>query len=240
MNNAEFEIELKSLIAGLSIGEFKKVYGDGGLSMYVTPCAKGCGTPVKSWSRRKNVQFKCSRCKQEEKEVANGLKKRISILTLERRIEASKEYIVKMYGKLDEYEDAFKKIEKHMEKAGWFQSTNEVLVAVELIRSKITARHQVKMGKWRVDFLLPDYKTILEIDGKYHEYKDRGNKDKIKDAAIIASLGPEWEIVRIKDEILKQNLKKLVPAIKSILTNRRKVRKSHGGQLPNNYSNNAI
>lgn len=239
-NTVRFEEQLKELVTGMKPGEWKQVYrNDLGMAMYVTPCVD-CGNPVKNWAKKTDKSFKCKECRKKEKEQSRELTKQISELTLLRRLEKSEQYITKQYGNFIGYEHALKVVNENLSKPGWFQSTNEILAALELIRSSVKARHQVKMGRWHIDFVLPDYNAILEIDGGFHKEKMRKEKDKLKDAAIIAHLGPEWEIVRIRDEMLKSNLKKLVPAIKGLLTTRRKVRKSHEGLLPRNFSDTAI
>ncbi len=226
------------------MNQFKQICFGLGNEMYETPCSV-CGKPVKTWTKRRDVVFKCQECREQEKEATTVLTRKINTLTLERRLESAKQTIYKQYKNTGEavylqYEKAFEAIKKNLHRPRWFQSVNEVLAAAELIRSGTKARHQVKMGKWYVDFLLPELHAVLEIDGGYHNDVKRKEKDQIKDAAIIAHLGPQWEVVRIKDSLLKENIKQLVPAITAILDQRRKVRKSHRGQLPKNYSNTAI
>ena len=217
------------------MNEFQQVFFGRGVEMYTTPCYD-CGESVKTWVRRQGVIFKCKECREREKEESRALKNKVNELTQLRRLEAAKEIIKKCYGDLIEYDDAFIVVENNIHRPGWFQSINEVLAAVELVRMKTRARHQVRMGKWRVDFLLPDLKVVLEIDGGYHKLKHVSERDSLKDIAIIAHLGPLWEMVRISDVILKQNPKQLVPAIKKVIAERQRLRKKHNGQLPANYS----
>ena len=219
----------------LKPGAYKRIYGGLGTDMYITPCAD-CGAAVKTWGRKKDVIYKCAKCREAEKEIANQLKTQISELTRQRRLQSVIEIITRMYGNTDGYKYAVEVVTKKLLQPNWFQSVNEVLAALELVRQGVRARHQVPMGKWRCDFVLPDLKVVLEIDGKFHKEAERRDKDRVKDAAIIASLGPEWEIVRINDDLIRRNLKKLVPAINQVVKGRKKVRQTHGGQMPKEYS----
>ena len=219
----------------LKRGEFKQVLYGVGNTMYVTPCVD-CGQHVPTWVKRTDVVYKCKECREKEKDDKRLLQRKISSLMLLRRVDKAKEIITRAYGNLDGYKHALGVVEKNLDKPGWFQSTNEVLVAMELIRSRVKARHQVKMGKWRVDFVLPEMKVVLEIDGAYHDGKERKEKDRLKEGAIIANLGASWEVVHIRDDILKKNPQKLVPAIQAVLEGRMGIRKTHLGQLPKTYS----
>lgn len=52
-----------------------------------------------------------------------------------------------------------------------------------------------------VDFYLPEYKLIIEIDGYYHNMPDQITRDKQRETAILDKL-PQWKIKRITDEQL--------------------------------------
>jgi very-short-patch-repair endonuclease len=233
--------EVDKVAKTLKVGEWKKVYGqNAGLEMWATPCHKGCGNGVANWVPKKDMVFICQSCREQEKETGKELQGEIAKLESLRRVAIAKELISKQYGNTRDYDGVFKVIESKLDKPGWFQSANEVLAAAELLRSKINARHQVKMGRWRVDFILPDLKVVLEIDSDYHNDKKRKESDQLKDAAIIANLGPEWEMVRMRDKHLRDNLKQLLPAIKGVIEERKKARTSNKGQLPKRFSNTAI
>ena len=89
---------------------------------------------------------------------------------------------------------------------------------------------QEKIGKYRVDFLIPSLKIVLEIDGVTHA--DRLYYDRDRDKYIREELGKEWEVVRIKTEYVEQNAEMLVEAIKSIRREKQKLRAEYGGALP--------
>lgn len=212
-NKEQFEQELINVVKGMNVGQWKRVYGSGGLGMYVTPCASECGNPVLSWSRRKNI-FKCAFCRKQEKAKEKELNSKINSLVMEKRIEDSKKMILNQVGSLDEYERSFDIIELKKGEPNWFQSKWEVMAAAELIRLRIKTKHQFSVGKYRVDFLLPDLKIALEIDGGFHEITEYKDKDRKKDAELMRDLGPGWRIVRISHRLLKAEIKELLPKIK--------------------------
>lgn len=100
-----------------------------------------------------------------------------------------------------------------------FDSSYEMLSAIVLVHNKVHAKTQFKVGRYQVDFLLPELKCVLEIDGDRH--KNRQAYDTKRDRAIKQMLGDEWEVVRIKTEYLDQNAKALPKAITKVLAKRR-------------------
>jgi very-short-patch-repair endonuclease len=136
-----------------------------------------------------------------------------------------------MKGVLDQYAKTLDIVGENLYRDGWFQSSDEILVALGLIRKGLKIRHQVKMGRWKVDFIIPDLKVVLEVDGILFHPKEIKKKERARDAAIIAHLEPEWELIRITDQILEKNIQKLVSAIKKIKAERQRLRKSFDGKL---------
>lgn len=217
---------------------FIQVSGGLGNEMYRTTCHV-CGGPVYTWVKRQTIKFKCKECREREREAKKERNSPLRMMEAERRLDIAIEYL-ESKGILQDYSKALDIISDYLYRPGWFQSSNEILVALELIRQGLKVRHQVKYGRWKVDFVIPEWKVILEVDGVLYHKGERKEKDKIRDAAIIAHLGPEWEIIRISEDMLKKNIQKLVPAIKRIIRERARLRKSNGNQLPSWYSDNQI
>jgi very-short-patch-repair endonuclease len=219
------------------MNEFEMIRGGVGNEMYKTPC-NSCKKPVFTWMKRQNIIYKCKPCRvierQQEKEKNNPLR----TLEAERRLEIAIEYLEKK-DILEDYSKALDIIGEKIYRTGWFQSSNEILVALEIIRKGYKVRHQVKMGKWKVDFQIPELKTILEIDGVLYHNKETKPKEKLRDSSIIAYLGPEWEVIRINENLIKKNIQKLIPAIKRIIAERKRVRSSYE-KLPNWYNDNQV
>lgn len=120
-----------------------------------------------------------------------------------------------------EYREAIDAVEEHItEHPDKYDSSYEVLAAMVLIHERIYTKMQQKVGKYQVDFILPDLLVVLEIDGDRH--KHRKDYDSKRDQYIKAQLGPHWEVVRIKTEYLDQNAKALPKAIYGVLEHRSK------------------
>lgn len=187
---------------------------------YYPPC-RICGAPVASWNYIRGTQYVCQECRRE-----------LVILEHQTRLDADsdkklkklKTAIKRISDKTDIklYQNAIKCVEKNLYKSGWFQSTEEIMTALELIRCNVKAHHQVRVYDYFVDFVLPDYKVILEIDGKLFHGNDRAEKEHIRDEVIAGKFGDGWEVVRIDAENINMNITKLVPAIKAVLKERNK------------------
>lgn len=204
-----------------------------GVDVFAHSCSI-CGAEVRSWSKRE-MNYTCSGCKTVLAEKEKGEKDPLNKLLAERRLEIAKDYL-RRKKITDLYTEFMGVIEKNLHRPGWFQSSNEILVGLELLRNGIEVRHQVRMGRWKADFVIPDLKIVLEVDGEVYHQGDRAKKDKLKDAAIIANLGPEWEVIRITEDMLKKKLTRLMPAIDGVIESRKRVRKSHDQKLPKWYS----
>lgn len=123
-----------------------------------------------------------------------------------------------------EYKDAIDVVESVLEeKPDKFDSSYEVVAAIILVYNGVLSKMQYKVGKYQVDFILPEMYTVLEIDGDRHKYKKE--QDRARDIEIKKMLGHGWEIVRINTDYLDQNAKKLVDAIDAVLDHR--YRKRH-------------
>jgi very-short-patch-repair endonuclease len=115
-----------------------------------------------------------------------------------------------------EYQEAIEAVREFLdENPDKFDSSYEVLTAIVLIQNRIRCKMQYKVGRYQVDFLLPDLLVVLEIDGDRH--KHRKEYDRERDAKIKSMLGQHWEIIRIPTEHLDKNAKKIPEAINKVL-----------------------
>lgn len=196
-----------------------------------------CGEEIKSMTYKTNTKYSCQRCK-----ILNYMSDKINRVEdnkdkKEKKLENAVSRIEKQVGtKIKEYDKAIETIKKNLHKDKWFDSTEEIMTALELIRRKVKINHQVEFGIYRVDFLLPDEKIVLEVDGTIFHTQKTEEKEKIRDSLIILNLGPEWEVVRITDELINQNIRRLLPAIRAIKKKRQLIRKQYDGMLPDWYS----
>lgn len=105
------------------------------------------------------------------------------------------------------------------ENPGRLRSSHEVIAAIVLIGNGIRIKPNAKIGRARVDFIIKDYKCILEIDGYLHARK--AEEDAIRDYQLKKLLGDDWETVRIPTKYIEQNAKMLVSAVKQVLAEKR-------------------
>lgn len=197
-----------------------------------------CGTEIKCMTYTRNVLYTCKDCKLKtylaDKEVKQEYSKEIK----ENKFNNAVKRIEKSVGKnIKKYENAIRIVHKHLYKEHWFESTEEIMVAIELLKNNIKTRHQVKVRIYRVDFVLENEKILLEVDGSvFHTEKTRP-KEQIRDNVLLMKFGLDWEVIRITDEYINDNIKKLVPAIIKIRDERKRIRRNYNGVLPEWYNN---
>lgn len=122
----------------------------------------------------------------------------------------------KQHTDMYEYREAIEVVRDFMEdNVDKFDSSYEVLTAIVLVQNRIYSKMQYRVGKYQVDFLLPDLLVVLEIDGERHKHKK--DYDSVRDKAIKKQLGPHWEIIRIDTDNLDKNAKKIPDAINEVL-----------------------
>jgi very-short-patch-repair endonuclease len=200
--------------------------------------------PAKCWQCGKSVEVPhydtrkrefCNTCAETNKnQYETDLKEYLRLkakLMVNRAIKAfEKQDIVIL-----EYKEAISVVSdfsyKNPEK---FMSAEEIIAAIVLINSRVDTKVQHKINNHQVDFLLPDLKVALEIDGYMHAHTQV--KDSRRDIEIRQALGSKWEVVRIPTEYINQNAKMLLEAISAIVEKKKELRAQNGGILPETYS----
>lgn len=115
-----------------------------------------------------------------------------------------------------EYEEAIKAVGEYaIECPDKFDSSYEMIAAIMLIHNHIRCKVQYKIGKYQVDFMLPEKKVVLEIDGEVHKHKKA--YDNQRDKYIKEQLGVDWNIIRIPTELLDQHADRLCSAIEKVV-----------------------
>lgn len=117
---------------------------------------------------------------------------------------------------ITKYQKAIKLVQNNLSKPGWFQSTEEVMAAIELLKRGYKVQHQVKIFDYRVDFIIPELKAVLEIDEPLF-HRDKQEKEQIRDSVIESKLGKGWNVVRVKTDMINKNVTRLVPGIKAVI-----------------------
>jgi len=184
-------------------------------------------------------EYNCPACKEQIKLEQQNTLKEYQKEQQDWKLEKAITKIRCQGNKLEHYEHAIEQVKKVLYKKGCFDSTEEVIAALVLLRNRIKFNHQVKIGAYRADFVLPDEKIVLEIDGTLYHTDKTIEREQKRDDFIILSLGFDWEVIRITDEHINKNARQLVRAIKAIRHNRQKQRRVHNGYLPDNYSKHA-
>jgi len=147
--------------------------------------------------------------RKRESELYIRLKKK-------RMLETAIDKMEKQGADLYAYHEAIETIREYFqENLDRFDSSEEVMSAIVLIHNHIHIKPQYKVGKYQVDFLLPNERIVLEIDGERH--KHRKSYDNKRDAEIKAILGDDYEIIRIPTEHIDKNVSRIVKAIDSVI-----------------------
>lgn len=158
----------------------------------------------------------CKKCRKEseakekaDKELYIKLKKNEMFL---RACDILENQHTNMY----EYREAIEVVKEFVEEQpDKFDSSYEMLSAIVLVHNRIHCKMQYKIGRYQVDFLLPELLVVLEIDGERHKHKKE--YDSARDIAIQEALGEGWDIVRIPTDYLDKNAKKLPEAIHRVI-----------------------
>lgn len=181
------------------------------------------------------IQYTCKECKLVDSLSDKMGRVEESKPIKEKKLANAVKRIERMYG-TSGYGDAINAVQESLHTDGWYQSTEEIMVAIELHRRNIPFQHQVKMGRYRVDFMLPEHKIILEVDGGIFHAGEQRKKDQLRDDLIVIALGAEWEVIRISDEMININVSRLVPAITRVHKRRKELKQQNGGLLTEWYN----
>lgn len=203
------------------------------------PLCHMCGQEVKTLSYVPTLKYTCQYCKLERKKKEREARTALDVLTKENKLDNAIARISKV-ADVEKYAKAISIVRKHLHTPNWFESTEEIMVALQLLKDGIKTKHQVKIGRYRADFVLTDLKIVLEVDGKRFHPKENREKENLRDSIISIALGPSWEIIHITDDDLNNNITHLLSAIKRVVERRRCIRAQHDGIIPEWYSDRNI
>lgn len=204
----------------------------GGFLVYYPKCHL-CGKEIACDSYSSKKTYTCKSCKLK----LDFLKSENGKLQNEQEKEKKYKYAVSRIEKArkvykDDYSYTFKRVYEHLFRKGWFQSTEEIIVACELLFNKVKVRHQVKIGNYRADFVLPEEKIVLEVDGKVFHDKTKRDSEWVRDTFILLSLGEGWEVIRISDKFVNENIGLIFSSVKHRKKELERVRGRNKGSLP--------
>ncbi|MBC1230538.1 DUF559 domain-containing protein [Listeria booriae] len=183
----------------------------------------------------------CVECQQQYRQKIEQTKQEYIGYKIEVTLERAIHLIEKQEKcsmRMEEYLDAYEAVSEFFRNdSNKFDSAHEVMACIELLRNGVKVQAQQKIGRKRVDFILPDLKVVLEIDGGLHRFKV--GKDSERDVFILNTLNKDdsgWEIIRIPTKLIGVNIRQLLPAIKALYKERQDLRKRHDGFIPSYYS----
>ena len=158
----------------------------------------------------------CAKCKAEVDEQEKADRELYIKLKKREMFRRACNLLEKQNTNMYKYKEAIEAVQEFVEEQpDKFDSSYEVLAAIVLIHNRIHCKMQYKVGRYQVDFCLPELFVLLEIDGDRHKYKKE--QDSERDRIIKKTLGPVWDIVRINTEYLDMNAKKLPDAIQKVI-----------------------
>ncbi len=195
-----------------------------GFNWYYPPC-RICGAPVSTWKYVHGTKYTCKDCREEIVKLTFSTERTISSDKKEEKLKKAIKRISKVTN-ISRYDAAIAKVRNEFDKPLYYQSTEEIMVALELLRVGIEAYHQVRVFDYRLDFLIPQYKVALEIDGAPFHGKSSKLRETLRDELIANKLGDGYEVIRISADNVNLNITKLVPAIKAVLASRKRVQSS--------------
>lgn len=173
----------------------------------------------------------CEHASQYQRTVAEYLKYKNAVM-FERAMRIMEKSPIQIFSKYKRFARA---VERHSaDNPESYKSAHEIITAVILLSEGIDFEVNFKIGKYIVDFYIPDWKVIVEIDGERH--KARTEYDSNRDVILRKTLGSEWEVIRIPTDYVEQDPELIPRAIQELARQKREIRKKNGGFLPENYS----
>lgn len=183
---------------------------------YVYKCAK-CGRPVTRLCIILDRPVYCNLCKSDalsrkrlaakaaEKNIEREAQELDKLMGLDPKCEARFSKAVDAVKRLGNFHAAIRAASAHVHKYG---STPEAIAAIMLISCGVQIIPQAKIfanKRSAVDFVLPDHKTVIEIDGELYHSDEM--KQYLRDVSIRHRLGDEWKVLHIPAEALAKNPK---------------------------------
>ena len=158
----------------------------------------------------------CSECYKEHEKEIEEKQKMLVLLKKQMMFERAMQILEKQKFNFYRNKEAIKVVEDKLNvEPDKFDSSYEMIAAIVLVGNHIYSKMQYKIDRYQVDFLIPDYHIVLEIDGDRHRH--RRGYDSVRDEYIKANLGTDWEIIRIPTECLETNANKMIEAIDKVL-----------------------
>ena len=192
---------------------------------------KMCGEPRASRRRSTRIEMEgyiCERCKRIEKRkekiaLSQNEVNRVALDLFdeaykydkqEEKFEKAIKKLEKQKKSINKYKNSIEKIHKYLHHPQWFQSTEEIMAAIVIDTLGIKMIHQQRVKNYKIDFVLPDKKAIVEIDGS--TYHGNLQKEAERDFCIRRMLGFDWKIFHVDAEIIDKCIWKFEKLLKEL------------------------
>ena len=110
----------------------------------------------------------CKKCFDEMKERLKQENEQYVLLRRKRMFERALDTMERQKIDFYKYEEAIKTIEEYnVENDKKFDSSHEIMAAIILIQNHYHIKPQAKVGRYQVDFLLPEDKIVLRRGGGF-------------------------------------------------------------------------
>lgn len=166
-----------------------------------------CGTEFESG---KTNAYSCDKCENKIRMIKKMEMIDKAQIELEKRTGKMKSF--KQKREMSRYVEPVK--ERVMNGIDNFSSMPEAVVAIQMERIGLKYETQKEIAGRKVDFIIPEIKIILEIDGElYHTDED---KMFLRDRQIMSAVGEKWEIVHIQTQQIPKytwNLREALPHV---------------------------
>lgn len=188
--------------------------GRASVNIYCTPCDK-CGTITKKQVYDSNKTYLCEYCKKgiarkKKQYIQNEIDK-----VMTRKEQAFEKAVERIQNQVSDFSCYKKAIDLARTRAEMYGSIPEAMVAIELLKLGHKIIPQQKIKSYKVDFLLPKLKMVIEVDGSIYHQDKYGNG---RDAIIQLALGLQWRIVHISAEVVSKNIKELEKLLNQLAT----------------------
>lgn len=201
----------------------------------IVPCFN-CGKNIQHEFYKPRKRVYCDECKdivlkQYDEDVKTHVFYKLKVMHEHaiRIIENSCRFDI---NKLKESIEFVREMELHSPES--FLSSYEIVVAIILIEENFLFKINHSVGKYKIDFFLPEEKICLEVDGGFHEYSLA--KDGKRDIEIRHLLGSEWETIRISTKYIERNPSKIIEFMQMSYDKIKEARSKNNGMLPSNFS----
>lgn len=144
----------------------------------------------------------CKRCLKERKERKKALNPKTKY---EIRFENAVNEIYSQVTNKEAYQKAVNGASRAMYSYG---SVPEAMVAIELVKNGYKIIPQQRILRYHADFVIPEKKLVIEVDGGIYHTKQTG-----RDAEIQMALGFDWKIIHIPAELIRKDIQKLQKCI---------------------------